>query len=184
MEIQNTRSLYGQFDFFQASFQQKTENKVNGLTGDKALQKTRYEAHLTVFTQEVQIYSKKEFKGQGESLYQASSILKMISLDINITLENRVSAPVNPGKSHFDKDEFRGVEKTADRIAKFVTKGAGPNLNRLRQGKEGIIQGFKEAEKLWGGKLPEISYETIKQALETIDKQINATGGPVFEITI
>ncbi|MGM0682535.1 MAG: hydrogenase-4 component G [Thermodesulfobacteriota bacterium] len=183
MEIQNAQSFYGQFDFFQTNYLQKND-QVKEIAGDRTLKKTMFEAHLTVFQQEVQVYSEQEFKGQGKSLYNATLRQRMFSLDISITRENSIYSPSVSKNNQFDKGGFWGVEKTADRIAKFVTKGGGNNLNRLRQGREGVIRGFKEAEKLWGGKLPEISYETIKKALETINEQIRETGGSAFEIRI
>jgi len=74
-----------------------------------------------------------------------------------------------------------GVSKTADRIADFVLSGAGDNEELLRAGRAGILQGFKEAEQLWGGKLPDISYQTIDKAVETIDKRMHELGLPIIK---
>ncbi len=70
------------------------------------------------------------------------------------------------GDGYFSKD------KTAERIADFVIMGAGDNLNKLQKGREGIERGLKEATKIWGGDLPDISQETVKLALEKVDKRI------------
>ena len=70
------------------------------------------------------------------------------------------------GDGYFSKD------KTAERIADFVIMGAGDNLNKLQRGREGIERGLKEATKVWGGDLPDISQETVKLALEKVDKRI------------
>ncbi len=80
-------------------------------------------------------------------------------------------------------DGYWGVSKTSERIAGFVLNGAGDNLEKLRAGREGIIRGFKEAEKLWGGQLPEISYKTIEKALVGIDEKIQELGGSVVDRT-
>ncbi|MBF0118861.1 MAG: hydrogenase-4 component G [Desulfobacterales bacterium] len=85
------------------------------------------------------------------------------------------------------EDGYFGINKTSDRIADFVIKGAGDDLNQLKAGREGIIKGFKEAEKLWGGKLPDISYKTFEKSLEKIDKQISqvsGTTGAVMDIAV
>ena len=50
--------------------------------------------------------------------------------------------------------------------------GAGDDLNKLQKGLEGIERGLKEASKLWGGDLPDISQETVKLALEKVNKRI------------
>ena len=81
-----------------------------------------------------------------------------------------------------DKDGFFGIEKTAQRGSDFVLKFAGDDLSLLKKGREGIVAGFKEAEKLWGGKLPDIAYETQKLTLEKIDEKINALEGKVLDV--
>ncbi len=76
---------------------------------------------------------------------------------------------------------FFGVTQTSDRVANFVFSFAGDDLELLEKGKEGIIKGFEEAEKLFGGKLPEISYETQERTLALLDEKI-ATLKEVGEI--
>lgn len=75
------------------------------------------------------------------------------------------------------EDGYFGVNKTAQRLADFVITGGGEDLQRLQAGREGIIRGFNEAESIWGGKLPEISYQTLEKALATIDDRIQELGG-------
>lgn len=72
---------------------------------------------------------------------------------------------------------FFGVANTANRIADFVIQGAGDNLEKLQKGFEGMKKGFEEAQNLWGGKLPQISQDTINQALEKVSKRIDELGG-------
>jgi len=78
------------------------------------------------------------------------------------------------------EDGFFGVANTAGRIADFVLSGAGDDLEKLRAGREGVLRGFKEAEKIWGGTLPDISYETIGRSLEAIDQRIEELGGSII----
>jgi len=80
-------------------------------------------------------------------------------------------------------DGYFGVGKTSQRIIDFVINGAGNNIDRLRAGREGVLRGFREAEKAWGGKLPDISYETIAKSLETIDAKIQELGESVVDLT-
>ena len=81
------------------------------------------------------------------------------------------------------EDGYFGVEKTSQRLAGFVITGGGDDLQRLQAGREGIIRGFNEAEKIWGGKLPEISYQTLEKALEKIDARIQELdGGTVVDV--
>lgn len=75
------------------------------------------------------------------------------------------------------EDGFFGVTQTSQRLADFVVTGGGNDLARVQAGREGIIKGFKDAEEIWGGKLPEISYKTLDKALEMIDARIRDLGG-------
>ena len=77
---------------------------------------------------------------------------------------------------------FFGIANTADRISNFIINAAGDDLEKLQAGKEGMQRGFKEAEKIWGGKLPEISQKTIEKATQSIDKRIAELGGNVLSV--
>ncbi len=77
---------------------------------------------------------------------------------------------------------YYGIAQTAQRLADFVLMGGGEDINKLRAGREGILRGFKEAEEMWGGNLPEISYKTIDSALEQIDQQIRKLGGSILDV--
>ncbi len=71
---------------------------------------------------------------------------------------------------------FFGLSQTAERIASFVISGSGGNENMMRSGREGMLQGFKEAEALWGGELPQISQKTIELATKMVDDAMHALG--------
>jgi len=78
-------------------------------------------------------------------------------------------------------DGFFGVDKTSERIANFVLMGAGDDVDKLQAGREGILRGFQEAEKMWGGKLPDISYETIDKAVQAIDARLSELGASILD---
>ena len=68
---------------------------------------------------------------------------------------------------------FFGIEQTSQRVSDFVFAFSTDDISILEKGREGIVQGFQEAEKMWGGELPEISYETQAKTLELIDAKIS-----------
>lgn len=70
------------------------------------------------------------------------------------------------------EDGFFGINQTSQRVSDFVLSFAGDDLELLEKGREGIIKGFEEAEKLFGGELPEISYKTQEKTLSLIDEKI------------
>lgn len=69
---------------------------------------------------------------------------------------------------------FFGITKTSNRVANFVFNFSGDNLDLLQKGREGIVQGFEEAKKLFGGELPDISNKTQEKTLALIDEKINS----------
>lgn len=74
------------------------------------------------------------------------------------------------------EDGFFGITQTSERIANFVINGAGGDEDLLRAGREGMLQGFKEAESIWGGELPDISQKTMEKAIEMVDKAMHDLG--------
>ena len=77
-------------------------------------------------------------------------------------------------KDLISEDGFFGINQTSNRVSNFVFNFAGDNLELLQKGREGIVQGFEEAKKLFGDQLPEISYKTQDRTLSLIDEKINS----------
>ncbi len=75
-------------------------------------------------------------------------------------------------------DGYWGVEQTAGRILDFAKALAGDDLDKLNEMKEAVEKGFKIAEDLWGGKLPDISgrtYDRVMQGFDEWEKSLNKT---------
>lgn len=106
-------------------------------------------------------------------------------LKSSLTYQDRPISDLSPDEAAelISADGYFGVEQTAGRIIDFVLKGAGDDLERLKQGREGILKGFREAEKLWGGTLPGISYDTLEKSLEAVDERIRELGGSVVDLS-
>ena len=79
------------------------------------------------------------------------------------------------------EDGFFGVEQTSQRIADFVTLTSGGDEKLMRAGREGMLLGFKQAEEMWGGELPEISQKTMQVAIEKVDKAMIELGYSVID---
>lgn len=78
---------------------------------------------------------------------------------------------------------FFGINQTSQRIADFVLLSASDDIDKLKAGREGILRGFDEAQKIWGGNLPDISHTTIQKSLQAIDKKLNELGETKIDIT-
>ena len=111
--------------------------------------------------------------------YQQADVLTLA--DIGYEGKPIAELTQSEAKELVSEDGFFGVTQTSERIANFVLMGAGDDADKLRAGREGILRGFKEAESMWGGKLPDISYETINKAVEMIDKKLGALGVSILD---
>ena len=67
------------------------------------------------------------------------------------------------------EDGYFGVEKTSQRIVDFAINAFGNDPAKLTQMKDAIEKGFKEAAKVFGDKLPEISHQTYDAVMEKLD---------------
>lgn len=67
-------------------------------------------------------------------------------------------------------DGYWGVNQTSDRILDFAKALTGGDPDKIEEMREAFEKGYKQAEKTWGGKLPEISKQTYDAVLEKFDK--------------
>jgi len=66
-------------------------------------------------------------------------------------------------------------EKVSDRIVEFAKTLSGGDKTKFDTLKRGIEDGFKEATRILGGKLPEVSQKTYDLVMEKLDKWANET---------
>ncbi len=146
--------------------------------------KTLSQAYLAEYSKSVDTYSSSNLEAQSApfDLSKVKDILK--SIDFNaIGYTGKPIADMNPdeAKALVSEDGFFGVTQTSNRLADFVLSGSGDNVDKLKAGREGIVHGFNEAEKIWGGKLPDISYQTLDKTLAKIDEKITSLGGSILD---
>lgn len=60
------------------------------------------------------------------------------------------------------EDGYYGIKQTSARIFDFACALAGDDVEKMKEMQKAFEDGFKKAEEMWGGKLPDISYETQK----------------------
>jgi len=76
------------------------------------------------------------------------------------------------------EEGYFGVEKTSDRIVQFAIGIAGNDPGRIDAIRKGIEDGFRQAEEVWGGKLPEISYQTRDAVMAKLDEWLAGFASP------
>lgn len=92
--------------------------------------------------------------------------------DIGYTGKPITQLTTDEAKELVSDKGFFGVEQTSERVSNFVFGISKDDVELLKESRKGLVKGFEEAEKLWGGELPEISYLTQEKTLEKVDKRI------------
>ncbi len=97
---------------------------------------------------------------------EATDIWKFLAKgDFEVDAETKKKA-----QEDISEDGYWGVKQTSDRIVSFATSLAGNDPDALEEMKDAFIKGYKQAEKQWGGELPEISKKTYDAVMEKFDK--------------
>ncbi len=64
---------------------------------------------------------------------------------------------------------YFSVEKTGDRLLEFADAMAGGDPKKLELMRKSVQDGFKAAEEMWGGELPQISKDTLAYVMKGFD---------------
>lgn len=74
------------------------------------------------------------------------------------------------------EDGYWGVKQTSERILDFATALTGGDPSKIEEMREAFKKGYKQAEKTWGGELPEISKQTYDAVMTGFDKLAEEAG--------
>lgn len=97
---------------------------------------------------------------QGFSLYDVLGGNAVVPVDA----ETRAAA-----QAAIDEGGHSSVENVSDRIVNFAIAVSGGDPGKLEGLKASINEGFEAAAEVFGGKLPEISYQTHERIMEKLD---------------
>lgn len=68
------------------------------------------------------------------------------------------------------EDGYWGVNQTSDRIIDFANALTGGDPDKIEDMREAFKKGYEQAQKTWGGELPDISKRTYEAVMEKFDK--------------
>lgn len=88
----------------------------------------------------------------------------------NFTVDAETKAQA---QKDISEDGYWGVKQTSERILSFATALAGDDPKNLEKMRDAFLKGYKQAEKTWGGELPDISKRTYDAVLDGFDKLMN-----------
>jgi hypothetical protein len=126
-----------------------------------------------------QYLNQSQTKSKDDFTTQISILSKL--LDASNEKNSPVEVTSFEANQLVSENGFFGISNTAQRISDFVLKGAGEDVSLLKAGRQGVLQGFQEAQDMWGDKLPDISYQTIDKAIASIDKQLSSLGVGILD---
>ncbi|MBR4210901.1 MAG: hypothetical protein IKR84_00725 [Oscillibacter sp.] len=139
------------------SYQMDTET-VNQLKADLEQQKSRFLTSV-----------KDMLTKQGVKVAEGDGIWKQIAQGkFQVDDETRDAA-----KAATAEDGYWGVQQTSERFIKYAKALTGGDPAKAEAMREAFQKGYKEAEKAWGGSLPELSQKTYDATMKLFDDWAN-----------
>jgi hypothetical protein len=119
---------------------------------------------------------------------QQATTAATADVDIKIPSEDELWKTLASGKFEVDEetkkqatediseDGYWGVNKTSERILDFANALTGGDPSKLQTMVDAFKKGYEQAEKTWGGKLPEISQKTYNAVMNGFKKLAEENG--------
>lgn len=123
-------------------------------------------------TEQLRSLVEKMMTKQGETYGKANDIWSVLSSG-NFTVDAATKAQA---QADIAEDGYWGVSQTSSRILDFATALTGGDPSKIEEMRNAFKKGYAQAEKTWGGKLPEISQKTYDAVMEGFDKLAKEAG--------
>ena len=132
----------------------------------------KLKADAEAYTQQLQNIVQQLMTKQGQTYNTANDIWKFLASG-NFTVD---AATKEQAQKDIAEDGYWGVEQTSDRIIDFAKALTGGDPSKIEDMREAFKKGYEQAEKTWGGELPEISKKTYDAVMEKFDKMAEEAG--------
>lgn len=109
---------------------------------------------------------------QGDTYNSANGIWSLLAGG-NLKVDAATQAQA---QKDISEDGYWGVKQTSDRIIDFATALTGGDPDKIEEMRDAFKKGYKQAEKTWGGELPDISKQTYDAVMEKFDKLAEDAG--------
>lgn len=147
-----------------SSSAETTANTKKTYTQDTALV-NQLKADAEARTAQLKSLVEKIMLGQGNAIGTADDIWSFLRTG-NFTVDAATKAQA---QADIAEDGYWGVNQTSDRIVDFAKALCGGDPDKIEEMREAFKKGFKQAEKTWGGQLPDISQRTYEAVMEKFD---------------
>ncbi|MDE6642311.1 MAG: hypothetical protein K2K63_17510 [Acetatifactor sp.] len=128
-------------------------------------------------TSQLRSLVEKMMSGQTEAYGKATNMWQFLRSG-NYTVD---AATKLQAQKDISEDGYWGVKQTSSRILDFATALTGGDPDKIEDMRKAFEKGYKQAEKTWGGKLPDISQQTYDAVMKGFDDMAAAVNKTVTE---
>lgn len=116
-------------------------------------------------TSQLRSLVEKMISGQANSYGKANDIWSFLR-EGNFTVDPETKAQA---QKDIAEDGYWGVKQTSERILDFAKALTGGDPSKMESMRNAFKKGYEQAEKIWGGKLPDISQKTYDAVMKGFD---------------
>ncbi len=128
-------------------------------------------------TQQLRSLVEKMMSGQTEAYGKATDMWQFLRSG-NYTVD---AATKLQAQQDISEDGYWGVKQTSSRILDFANALTGGDPDKIEDMRKAFEKGYKQAEKTWGGELPDISKQTYDAVMKGFDDMAAAVNKTVTE---
>lgn len=121
-------------------------------------------------TEQLRSLVEKMMMGQADSYGKANDIWSFLRSG-NFTVD---PATKLQAQEDISEDGYWSVKQTSERILDFANALTGGDPDKIESMREAFKKGYEQAEKTWGGELPEISKKTYDAVMKGFDEMAAA----------
>ena len=121
-------------------------------------------------TQQLRSLVEKMMSGQANTYGKANDIWQFLRSG-NYTVD---PATKLQAQADIAEDGYWGVNQTSDRIIQFANALTGGDPDKIEEMRDAFKKGYAQAEKTWGGSLPDISKQTYDAVMKKFDEMAEA----------
>lgn len=149
---------------YEPSTQTKTDTAKKTYTPDTNLV-NKLKADADSRTSQLRSLVEKLMGQQANTYGKANNIWQFLKSG-NYTVDAATQAQA---QADIAEDGYWGVNQTSDRIISFATALTGGDPDKIEEMRAAFQKGYKQAEKTWGGNLPDISQRTYDAVMKKFD---------------
>lgn len=128
-------------------------------------------------TQQLRSLVEKMMSGQTEAYGKATDMWQFLRSG-NYTVD---AATKLQAQQDISEDGYWGVKQTSGRILDFANALTGGDPDKIEDMRKAFEKGYKQAEKTWGGELPDISKQTYDAVMKGFDDMAAAVNKAVTQ---